>query len=168
MQKETIGHLNYAVPQIVGLTFLRILTGWHFLYEGLMKVYTPDWSAENYLAGSSGPFAPLFRSIVRSDLLLSLVNALNIWGLVLVGLSLFTGFFSRTGSLLGMLLLLLYYFAYPPFGVYATHLNAEGSYWIVNKNLVEAAALWVLYLFPTGHITGVEHFCRKQTQNGRG
>jgi len=32
----------------------------------------------------------------------------------------------------------------------------EGSYIIVNKNLIEAGALYVLYLFPTSQLIGLD------------
>ena len=46
---------------------LRVAVGWHFLYEGLWKIDSHrkginKWSAEGYLANSSGPFRAWFRS----------------------------------------------------------------------------------------------------------
>ncbi len=39
----------------------------------------------------------------------------------------------------------------------------EGNYLLINKTLVEATALLVLYVFPTGNIIGVDRliFCNK-------
>lgn len=48
--------------QILALTILRITIGWHFLYEGLLKVINPEWSAVSYLNNSTGPFASIFTS----------------------------------------------------------------------------------------------------------
>jgi len=31
------------------LVILRIVIGWHFLYEGIAKIYTPDWTSAGYL-----------------------------------------------------------------------------------------------------------------------
>lgn len=146
---------QYSNKQIIALTFLRVLIGWHFLYEGLVKIYTPGWSAAGYLAGSIGPFAPLFKKIAENETMLNMVNILNEWGLVLIGLSLFIGLFSKTGKLLGIALLLLYYLAYPPFAGLGINTHVEGSYWVVNKNLVEIGALLVLYLFPSSSVTGI-------------
>jgi thiosulfate dehydrogenase [quinone] large subunit len=39
----------------------------------------------------------------------------------------------------------------------------EGNYWIVNKNLIEMAALFVLYLFPSSQITGIDRYIQKKT-----
>ncbi len=149
---------NYSNWQIFGLTFLRVLIGWHFLYEGLIKVFTPNWTAESYLAGAIGPLAPLFRSLSRSESLLAFVDMLNMWGLVVIGLGLFIGLFSKPLKIAGIILLLLYYFAYPPLVGAGINTHAEGSYWIVNKNLIEIASLCVLFLFPSSHISGIDRF----------
>jgi len=70
---------------------------------------------------------------------------------------------SRTISLFfGIILLSTYYLAYPPFPGLAFDLPVEGSYWIVNKNLVEIAALLVLYLFPSSHITGIDMYLTRK------
>ncbi|MGH7454304.1 MAG: DoxX subfamily, partial [bacterium] len=39
----------------------------------------------------------------------------------------------------------------------------EGSYLLVNKNLIEMAALIVLALFPTGTIIGLDVFFKRKT-----
>jgi uncharacterized membrane protein YphA (DoxX/SURF4 family) len=49
------------------LVLLRVAVGWHFLYEGLWKIEswragTEKFSAENYIAKSSGPLRTWFRS----------------------------------------------------------------------------------------------------------
>jgi len=66
--------------QIFSLTFLRVLIGWHFLYEGLIKLFSsPTWSAESYLSGSIGPFSGIFNAVASNPVLLSVVDFLNIW-----------------------------------------------------------------------------------------
>ena len=158
MKKDTTQ--NYSGLQIFGLTLLRVLVGWHFLYEGLIKLYTPGWTAKSYLSGSIGPVAPLFKGIAQNEFLLPLIDFLNAWGLVLIGISLFIGLLSKVGKLAGISLLLLYYLAYPPFASLGINPHVEGSYWIVNMNLIEMASLFVLCLFPSSHITGIERFRR--------
>jgi thiosulfate dehydrogenase (quinone) large subunit len=160
MNKETI-QVHYSAWQVFALTSLRILIGWHFLYEGLVKLYTPGWTAKAYLLGSVGPFSILFKGMAHSESVIHIVDILNEWGLVLIGLSLFIGLLSRPCKLLGMALLMLYYLAYPPFAGLDIITHVEGSYWIVNKNLIEMAALFVLYLFPSSHITGLDRIINK-------
>ena len=156
------GEVRRGSWQTFALTFLRVLIGWHFLYEGLTKLYTPGWTAKEYLLGSVGPLAPLFKSMAKAESVLSVVDILNEWGLVLIGLSLFIGLFSKPFKLIGIVLLAFYYLAYPPFASLGINAHVEGSYWIVNKNLIEMAALFVLYLFPSSPITGMDRYILKK------
>jgi uncharacterized membrane protein YphA (DoxX/SURF4 family) len=45
------------------LVMLRLAIGWHFLFEGVEKWTTPNWSSEAYLREASGPLAPYFREM---------------------------------------------------------------------------------------------------------
>ncbi|MDP3445459.1 MAG: hypothetical protein Q8T08_21585 [Ignavibacteria bacterium] len=158
MNKNIETKTGYTNWQVISLTFLRILIGWHLLYEGLVKLNTPGWTAKGYLLGSVGPFAPLFKGMAHSGLILNIVDILNEWGLVLIGLSLFIGLLSKPVKIFGILLISFYYLAYPPFASLGINMHVEGSYWIVNKNLIEIAALFVLYQFPSSHITGIDKY----------
>ena len=66
------------------------------------------------------------------------------------------GCFTRTASGAGLLLILLYYFCNPPFVGYFYSLPAEGSYLIINKNLVEAAGLLVTLVMGSGRYYGLD------------
>ena len=151
-------HSNW---QLVTLVTLRILIGWHFLYEGITKLMDPHWSAASFLLESKWIFAGIYKGIAGNPSVLSIVNALNTWGLIFIGLGLILGCLSRTATLAGMGLILLYYFCNPPFiGLYYA-IPSEGNYLIVNKNLIEMAALFVLLLSPTGNIIGLDHLFHK-------
>jgi uncharacterized membrane protein YphA (DoxX/SURF4 family) len=128
------------------LALLRIAIGWHFLYEGWTKVIAGGWSSATYLNAATGPFAPVFHWMSSSGKLLPIVDQLNVWGLILIGLALILGAFTRMAGLGGMALLAMYYLAYPPFFGYSS--GAEGASLIVNKNLVELIALAVVVAFP--------------------
>jgi uncharacterized membrane protein YphA (DoxX/SURF4 family) len=130
------------------LLSLRCVIGWHLLYEGLNKLFTPGWSASDYLAGSYGFMSGIFHSLSENQALIRIVDLLNIWGLILIGTGLFLGILIRFSAIAGIVLLLLYYFAYPPFGASIYTISREGHYWIVNRNLIEAIALGVIFLFP--------------------
>ncbi len=153
---------NYSSWQIFSLTFLRVLIGWHFLFEGLMKVYTPGWTARTYLLGSVGPFSAVFKALAANPNILSVVDIMNEWGLVIIGLGLFIGLFEKPLKIAAIILLFLYYLAYPPFPGLTINAPMEGSYWIVNKNLIELAGVLVLLFFPSGHITGIDSFIFKR------
>lgn len=146
-----------ALPKNVlpAVVVLRILIGWHFMYEGILKLYNPTWSAKSYLVSAETMTG--FYQWLATDSLIGIVDALNITVLILVGATLLLGFRERMGSLTGIVILLLYYFAHPAF-LHSAQIGAEGNYWIVNKNLIEVAALWVLYTIPTGSYLGLEVF----------
>jgi thiosulfate dehydrogenase [quinone] large subunit len=86
---------------------------------------------------------------------------MNIWGLILIGLGLLLGCFTRTASGAGLLLILLYYLCNPPFVGYFYSLPTEGNYLIINKNLVEAAGLWVTLVMGSGRYYGVDRIIHK-------
>ncbi len=132
----------------ITLLLLRVVIGWHFLYEGISKVVNPEWSGEAYLRGSYGFLSGFFHSLTGSPTLLAAVDFLNIWGLILIGTGLFLGIFIRISAISGIVLLSLYYFAYPPFGQSLMAGVAEGHYWLVNRNLIEILALIVVCLMP--------------------
>ena len=129
-----------------------------FLYEGLIKVVDPEWSAILYLNNASGPFASVFKSLASISAALEMMDFLNQWGLVLIGVSLMIGLLSRWACIGGMALLALYYFANPPFIGLGDASMVEGNYLIVNKNLVELFALWVIFQFPSSKLTGTDRF----------
>ena len=119
------------------VTVIRIAIGWHFLYEGLSKIITGGWSSAPYLAGSRWIFAPLFHWMADSAAITSVVDFLNIWGLILVGLVLIIGAFTRLASGAGALMLFFYFVAYPPIPGFMVSVPVEGSYLWVNKTLIE-------------------------------
>ncbi len=149
---------------LISLSILRIAIGWHFLNEGLLKVLDPDWSGADFLNNATGPFASLFKSIALNPTLLGLTDFLNQWGLVLIGISLILGLLSRWACLGGMFLLGLYYFANPPFIGLAGSSYTEGNYLIVNKNLIEFFALWVLFFIPSSKVFGIDRFFGNKMQ----
>lgn len=129
------------------LTLLRLAIGWHFLYEGWAKLMHPGWTSAGFLKSTSGPLSGIFHWLGESSRV-GWVDALNLWGLVLIGLALMVGVAVRAASLSGIFLLALYYLAYPPLFAPGTSGIAEGNYLIVNKNLIEMLALAVLASLP--------------------
>jgi len=153
-----------ARGQQVSLIVLRTLVGWHFLYEGYFKLWRPAWSrtgeplaawsSAGYLHAANGPFAPLFHRLADSPWLGRLDVAIAA-ALIFVGLSLILGLFTQAGCAGGLALLTLFYLAQiPTAGV--PQPGAEGAYLFVNKTLIEASAVLVLFLFRTGRIAGLD------------
>jgi thiosulfate dehydrogenase [quinone] large subunit len=147
---------DYGTFQLIALVTMRMLIGWHFLYEGIAKLSNPYWTSAGYLQESKGWFSETFVDLANNESLLALVDSLNQWGLMLIGLALLVGFLSRTAAVFGILALAFYYAAAPPFPGLEYAMPAEGSYLIVNKILIELAALLVIVVFPTAHRVGLD------------
>jgi len=124
------------------LTLMRILVGWHFLYEGISKLGISGWSSSAYLMQSKWLLSGFFHWIIAHPAAITVTDFLNIWGLIFIGLGLFLGLFTRSASIAGIFLLLMYYVANPPF--MATGTPAEANYYVVNLNLIEAGVLLIL------------------------
>lgn len=144
--------------QTGALVALRLLIGWHFLYEGLAKLISPYWSSAGYLGEAKWIFSDLFVRIAASTGAVTAVDYLNMWGLTLIGAGLLFGLLERAAIIGGITLLALYYVAAPPFGGYTYTMPSEGNYLVVNKVLIELAALVVLLAHPTGREFGLERF----------
>jgi len=142
------------------LTILRILVGWHFLYEGISKVVNPEWTAKFYLLGSNWIFSGAFHWMASSPGVLKVVDFLNVWGLILIGISLMIGLFVRWSSLAGALLLFFYFMAYPPVFGFTVGIVAEGNYQWVDKNLIELFVLVVIASLPSEYFFGVDRWLK--------
>jgi thiosulfate dehydrogenase (quinone) large subunit len=152
--------------QAVLLVTLRTLIGWHFLYEGYVKLLTPGWShdglplsvwsSSGYLRAASGPFADLFHAIGASPWI-GAVDLVVAVGLASVGLALMLGLFTQLACTGGIALLTVFYLsAIPTTGLAEPRM--EGAYLLVNKNLIELAALAVVFAFRTGCIAGLDQW----------
>lgn len=151
-------HPGLSRIQSVFLVLLRVFIGWHLLYEGIAKLLIPDWSSEAYLLNSTWIFSGFFHAIAGNETALQIVDLLNMWGLILIGLSLMLGFLVRPSTIAGMVLLGLYYLANPPFIGTDFGIPLEGHYLFVNKTLVEIVALGLLAVFPSGLYYGIDRF----------
>jgi thiosulfate dehydrogenase [quinone] large subunit len=141
---------------LIAITVLRVIVGWHFLYEGIAKLTSPSWSAVGYMRASRGPFAAVFRWIANQPQLLDNANLITMYGLTIIGVLLILGLFTRLASIGAIALILLFYLCNPPFVGYFYSIPTEGSYLIVNKNLVELCALVVILLTRTGLFAGLD------------
>lgn len=153
---EILKSISYSKGQLSMLVTLRVLIGWHFLYEGFTKLANPDWSSIGFLLDSKGPFAGLFQGLANNPGMLNVVDFLNVYGLIAIGFGLILGALSRPAIIAGMVLLAVYYLSHPPFVGISYAAPAEGKYLWVNKNLIEMIALAVLYVFPTSRIIGMD------------
>ena len=141
---------------LVAITVLRVVVGWHFLYEGVAKLTSPSWSAAGYLKQARGPFANLFKWLASQPNLLANADLVTMWGLTLVGVFQILGLFTRLASFAGIGFILLFYLCNPPLVGYFYSIPTEGSYLIVNKNLVELCALVVILVTGSGRFAGLD------------
>jgi thiosulfate dehydrogenase [quinone] large subunit len=145
------------------LVILRTLIGWHFLYEGYTKLPypawgrdglpLPRWSSAAYLKSATGPLASLFHWAATASWIGSL-DLLVAVALIAVGVSLMLGFLTQLGCGGALTLLVIFYVSAIPTG--GPMPKAEGTYLLVNKNLIEAFAVVVLLAFRTGTIAGLD------------
>jgi len=155
---------TYRPLQQVALIVLRTVIGWHFLYEAYYKIWSPSWSpagtplpkwtAAGYLKGASGPLAGLFQRMVDGGWTTWIDRSVKIC-LLLIGVSLILGLFTRIGAAAALFFLSLFYLLYLPLTGVPQPGN-EGTYLVVNKTLIEAAAVFVLLVFDTGAIAGLD------------
>ena len=157
--------------QQFALIALRTVIGWHFLYEAYYKIVAPAWSpaggpltpwtSAGYLKGATGPLARVFHWAVSSGGRLLWIDRTVKVALLLIGLSLLLGLFTRYGAAAALFFLSLFYLLYvPTLGV--PQPNAEGPYLIVNKTFIEAFAVIVLLSFDTGRIAGLDLLLRRK------
>jgi thiosulfate dehydrogenase [quinone] large subunit len=147
---------------IFWLVTLRVIIGWHFLYEGMVKLYNPHWTSAGYLLDSQGFLKNIFYWMASSADLLKFIDFLNIWGLIAIGLTLILGLFTRVALWSGVALLAMYFLSHPPFIGVEYALASEGSYLFVNKTLIEMVAMIVLAYFPTGKYFGIDRLIFKK------
>lgn len=134
--------------QNAALVTLRLLVGWHIAYEGIAKLLDPHWTSAGYLGGAQWWFKDWFVNLAASGTAVTIIDAINAWGLTIIGVLLMLGLLQRAACVAAIVLLALYYLAAPPFVGLRYAMPAEGAYVVVNKVLIEIGALWVLFAFP--------------------
>lgn len=134
-------------PQKLALFLTRISLGWLFFYSGIIKVMGPQWSAAGFLKGAK-TFAAFYQWLAQPAIIPA-VNFVNAWGLTLLGVSLILGVFVRFSSVLGALLMLLYYFPnlvfpYPNTNAYIVDQHIIYIFVLLFFSAVRAGRTWGL------------------------
>ena len=182
-----LSNTQWISSQPLWLTLLRAGIGWHFLWEGWIKLASPSWSAKGYLLGSWGPMALPLQWMAERPWMLAAADFAIPWLLFIAGLSLMLGVFTRIGLVLAMGLLIV--FIIPTPGLPYLTLNApgaelewsaisldiehaqwagkhmtgvEGSYFLVTKNVVEFLALAVLLAFDPRKLYGLDGWLKER------
>jgi uncharacterized membrane protein YphA (DoxX/SURF4 family) len=134
------------------------------LYEGYYKLALPGWSRDGaplarwtsaaYLRVAPGPVGRLFQRLIEAGWVGWIDGAVKI-SLLVIGLSLILGLFTKTGCAGAITLLTLFYLTSMPLSGTQQPVN-EGAYLFVNKTLIEGIAVCVLAAFGTGEIAGLD------------
>ncbi len=141
----------YSRAQRFALFGLRISLGWIFFYAGITKVINPAWSAAGYLSNAK-TFHDFFVMLTQPGIL-PIINFLNAWGLTLVGVALLLGIAVRFSSVIGALLMVLYYLP----GLKFPYPNANS--FLVDEHVVYAIGFFLLAAFRAGRVWGLETKC---------
>ena len=158
---------SISASQQVLLVVLRTLIGWHFLYEGYVKLLRPGlgarrraagaWSVAGYLRGATGTLCAAVPCAGGHRRGSATIDSIVAVALVAIGLSLMLGLFTQLGCIGAMALLTMFYLsAIPTSGL--PEPRQEGAYLLVNKNLIELAAVAVVFVFRTGRIAGLDRW----------
>ena len=99
-----------------------------------------------------GPVPPEITPLYRAD-------RLTIWSLLVLGILLIGGLFTRLSAVAGAGMLLSFYLVMPPWPGVPPALGPEHSL-IVNKNLIEVIALLAIAFMPTGQWFGIDSLLR--------
>jgi uncharacterized membrane protein YphA (DoxX/SURF4 family) len=123
---------------------LAILDGWtKDLKDGWDKLATEDQRAR-------------VGTLAKPPSRLEQLNTLTKYGLVVSGACLILGLFTPVAALWAAGFLALIYLSVPPWPGLPASPIAEGSYWIVNKNLIEMLACLVIASTPSGLWIGLD------------
>ncbi|MFA7286829.1 MAG: DoxX family protein [Patescibacteria group bacterium] len=135
------------------LVLLRVTLGALFVYTGLLKLFTPGWSAAGYLAGAKN-FTALYAFLGQPGII-EWVSLINEWALTLLGVALITGLFLRVAAPLGALLMLLYYAVLPfPF-------QSPNSF-LIDEHIIYALVLLVLASANAGRHLSIQALWRSR------
>ena len=138
------------VFQQIAVRLIGMAIGWHFLYEGCWKMVQQDgWSCLSYLNAAQGPLAPVFKWMAGQAWIVTTGDWAVQLGLVAIGLSLITGVFSRITALAGIALMAMFYCCQPPEPFATAMSGADGRFFILERNAVEALGLLLVAAMPS-------------------
>lgn len=129
------------------LFITRLALGWVMFYAGITKIMNPNWSAAGYLKNAK-TFPEIFNWFLNPDVL-PIVNFINEWGLLFLGVSLILGVGMRISGILGALLMMLYYFPSLDFPMIGT------TSYIVDEHVVYALLLVYLAITESARYMGL-------------
>ncbi len=142
-------HLDYSYGEL--MTQKAKVTGPVKALEAEMKLKARDLLTTKQLAKGAVP--PAMNQLTIS-------NYLTIAGLIILGVLLMIGFFTRTSAFFGAIMLLSFYLVWPPWPGVPPAPGPDHAF-VVNKNLIEVVALLALTFLPSGLWFGLDAWTRK-------
>lgn len=139
--------------QKIVLFILRLSMGWVMFYAGITKILNPEWSAAGYLQNAK-TFSGFYHLFLTPGIL-PVVNFLNEWGLTFLGVSLILGIFVRLSSILGAILMLLYYFPVLTFPYILP------NSFLIDDHIIYALILVFFAVSRVGQFYGLDKWCRQ-------
>jgi thiosulfate dehydrogenase [quinone] large subunit len=142
---------------------LRVVMAWVFLQAGIAKLLDPDWTAAGFLANAvpaGNPFGDLWVSLAGSPV----VDALVLWGQILIGLALLAGAFVRLAAFFGALQMILFWAAHLEGGLMAGFPIEHGFF--VSSHIVYAILLFGLGAIGAGRILGLDAYVENYDLGG--
>ncbi len=133
------------------ILLLRLSLGWIFLYSAVTKILNPNWSAEGLLK-SAKTFSPLYQWFASPEILPA-INFVNEWGQLLLAISLILGIGVRLSSILGVVLMLLYYLPQLNF----PYIGSTG--YLIDQHIIYSLVLIYLAVTRAGRVYGLENWC---------
>ncbi|OGM94633.1 hypothetical protein A2524_00345 [Candidatus Wolfebacteria bacterium RIFOXYD12_FULL_48_21] len=140
--------MHMARSQTMALFLLRVTLGFLFLYAGIAKIIDPAWTSAGYLMGAQTMTG--FYHWLAASQFMPFVDALNKWGLFLIGAALVLGIATRTAAVLASMLMILYYLPVLNF----PYAGAHG--YIVDEHIIYIAGLIVVIVFRAGRCWGID------------
>lgn len=124
-------------------------------YAGLERKYADLKAALTGAIPSEMVAGPVAEKPAKSQFLESL-DWRTRWGITAIGIMLLAGLFTRIACLAGVAFLVMTYLTHPPFPWLPLPPGTEGNPLFVNKNVIEALALLVIMVHPTGRWLGID------------
>jgi len=131
----------------IPILILRVLLGIIFIIPGWQDITNPKFSADSFLTKVAyGPFQSFYAGMAGNQT----VSLLVAWGLFLIGLCLLLGLLVKPAASLGIVMMILFYFArFPP------------KHNIIDEHIVYAAVLFALIVFEAGKFIGADKYLVK-------
>lgn len=130
------------------ILLLRVAIGWLFIYDGIIKLQDKAWSAHDFLVGTK--FFPAFYQWLASPEILSIVNMITPWALIILGAAILTGLYVRIVTIIAMTMMVLFYIPILTFPTVTT-----GGY-LVDKTVIYFLVLLTLNTLDAGRYFGLD------------